>query len=358
VPPIPERAEVVVVGAGFAGAATAFYLARAGVSVVVLEREATLGHHASGRNAALCRQLADDDHLTQLCMRGAALLGDPPAGLRGSFLRPTGSLLVAERPARLEALAAAARRNQLVHQVVDRAAVLARWPRLAGVSMVGAVAVPSDGVIEIHRLLKGLIDGVRAGGGHVELGAAVERVRRDRRGALVVDCGRGAVTADCVVVAAGAWAGEVGARAGGAPLGFAVQQRHLFLTERVPNLDRAAPLVWFEGDGEFYARPEGDGLLVSGCDGLAAEPCDARMAPGAQAQLEGQLRRAAPWLGELPIARGWACLRTFSPDGRPVIGWDVAAPHLFWVAGLGGHGATSALAIGELAAAGLLARLR
>src|SRR5438105_2807201 len=48
------KADVVIVGAGFAGAATAWALARAGVrDLVVLEREAAPGAHASGRNAAL-----------------------------------------------------------------------------------------------------------------------------------------------------------------------------------------------------------------------------------------------------------------------------------------------------------------
>ncbi len=48
-----------------------------------------------------------------------------------------------------------------------------------------------------------------------------------------------------------------------------------------------------------------------------------------------------------------ACLRTFARDRKFVIGWDPLNPRLFWVAGLGGHGMTTGLAVGRLAA-GLL----
>ena len=50
-----------------------------------------------------------------------------------------------------------------------------------------------------------------------------------------------------------------------------------------------------------------------------------------------RLAVAAPAVAELGIARSWACLRTFAPDRRPVVGRDDAVPWLFWVAGLGGH---------------------
>jgi D-arginine dehydrogenase len=88
-----------------------------------------------------------------------------------------------------------------------------------------------------------------------------------------------------------------------------------------------------------------------------SEPCDARVAPAAGVLLGEKLRRIAPWLADLAVARSWACLRTFAADLRPVVGWDPAAPWLFWVAGLGGHGATACPAIGHMAALDLAARL-
>ena len=71
------------------------------------------------------------------------------------------------------------------------------------------------------------------------------------------------------------------------------------------------------------------------------------------AVLEGlftSLRELAPQLADRPITRYWTGLRTFAPDRRFVIGWDPWNPRLFWSAGLGGHGMTSGLAVGAVAA--------
>src|SRR5262245_26975018 len=95
-PSIPARSRVVVVGGGFAGAAAAYHLAQAGLKdVLILERENACGYHASGRNAGLCRQLTDDDVVTDMAVRAAEFLRRPPAGFsQAQVFRQTGSLLV------------------------------------------------------------------------------------------------------------------------------------------------------------------------------------------------------------------------------------------------------------------------
>ncbi|HEY0254399.1 MAG TPA: FAD-dependent oxidoreductase, partial [Kofleriaceae bacterium] len=64
---LPASANVVIIGGGFAGAATAWALNRLGIAdVIVLEREVQLGRYASGRSAGLGRQLTEDDETTAL----------------------------------------------------------------------------------------------------------------------------------------------------------------------------------------------------------------------------------------------------------------------------------------------------
>lgn len=352
---VPARARLVIVGGGFAGAATAYALARAGVpDVVVVEREPTCGYHASGRNAALCRQLTGDDAVTDYTIRGAAFLRDPPAGFSDRpLLRTTGSVLLRASSDGLRALAERAAARGLPHERMSMGALAAMWPRLSTVPAAGGVLFPTDGVIDIHALLTGYLAGARRGGVHIETGCAVVAVEAAAGGRLRVDTSAGAIDAGALVVAAGAWAAEVGALGGGRAE-LVPMHRHLFTTEPVADLDRGAPFVWHLDD-EFYVRPEGAGFLISGCDEKQAPPGDAVVAAGAADALAAKLDRVAPGLADLGVARAWACLRTFAPDRRLRIAWDEAAPRLFWVAGLGGHGATASAAIGEAAARAITA---
>lgn len=362
---MPARARVVIIGGGLAGMATAHALTGAGVDgVLVLEREATCGYHASGRNAALGRQLTEDDAVTALTTRGAAFLRQPPPGFSETQLwAQTGSVLLVDDAEALALLCARAERWELAHEPIDAGALAARWPVLAGVPTAGGVHFATDGVIDVHALLQGFQRGARSRGARVEVGCAVRGIQcvDARAGAWVVRTARGAVACDCVVIAAGAWAEELGRSAGGRPARYAPIKRHLFITEAVPDLARElaarAPFVWHIGAREFYVRPERTGYLLSGCDEAEVAPCDATPTPGAREALAEKLAPLAPRLAEIGIARGWACLRTFAPDRRPVIGWDADARGLFWVAGLGGHGATGSAAVGMRAADLMLERL-
>lgn len=351
-------AEVVIVGGGFAGAATAFELARAGMGdVLVLEREAVFGYHASGRNAALGRQITEVEGFTAHTVPGMRFARQPPPGFSEvPLVRPTGSILLCDDQAGVRALVARARAHEVPCEVLTEAGVIDRWPRLAGAASAGGVWFPTDGVLDVHALLAGYVAGARAGGARFELGCEVHGFREAADG-VVLETSGGRVAARVVVIAAGAWAGTLGAVASGRAERYAPIRRHLFVTEPVDELDPEAPFVWHVGRREFYVRPEGAGLLVSGCDELEVAPCDATTAQGAIEELAETLETTAPGLAELGVARAWACLRTFGPNGVPVIDWDPDTRWLFWVAGLGGHGATGSHSIGATAAARLLTRL-
>src|SRR5262249_40215690 len=83
---------------------------------------------------------------------------------------------------------------------------------------------------------------------------------------------------------------------------------------------------------------------------------DAMPAPGIEQHYHQHLNGRFTPLAELPSIRTWACLRTFTDDKRPLIGWDPQLPWLFWVAGLGGSGIGISAPVGELAANLLLER--
>jgi D-arginine dehydrogenase len=355
---LPARADVVIVGGGFAGAATAWALSRyGGLDIVLLEREEGFGYHASGRNAALGRQLVEDERFTELTVRGAAFLRAPPPDFgEESLWRPVGSMLLADTEAEVEALGRKAQARGVACERVPIEAVWERVPMLRGVAGAGGIYVPGDGVIDVHALLMGFLRGARRRGAHLALACEVVGVEAES-GRLRVITGQGEVSTRCVVAAGGAWAGQVAVMAGARDPALVPIRRHLFVTEPIAGLDPELPFVWHIGADEFYVRPEGSGLLLSACDEEATAPGQCATQPEALEALAEKLARAAPELASLGVARAWACQRTFAPSRRPIIDWDADVPGVFWVAGLGGHGATSSAAIGAEAAAAIAARL-
>jgi glycine/D-amino acid oxidase-like deaminating enzyme len=334
---LPASADVVIVGGGFAGAATAWALARRGVTdVVLLEREAMLGRYASGRSAGLGRQLAEDADTTALTVRGAQLLREMPA-----VWTPSGGVLSFDDAANADAYAARAARFEVAVEIGGRELVAARWPQLASLRAVRALVVPSDGTIDVAALLRTFTEGVR-----VALSAGVVSVEP---GPQVVTA-RGAIAAKVVVDAAGAWAGEL---TGGAPLRSF--KRHVFVLEA--EIGAATPWLWHLGAGEMYVRHDARGVLASPCDAAPCEPGHQDPDLVGEAHMRRLLDDAESSLATMPIMQRWACQRAYTDDRRMRLGRDADKPWLVWAAGLGGHGATAAPAVGEVAADAVIAAL-
>jgi len=111
--------------------------------------------------------------------------------------------------------------------------------------------------------------------------------------------------------------------------------------------------VWDIHHG-YYFRSEGEGYLASACDEDEHPRSAPVVDPERRDELAAKLVRHAPALAGFAVARSWACLRTFAPDRRFVIGAAPDARGYVYVAGLGGHGVTTSSVIGALGARAVL----
>jgi glycine/D-amino acid oxidase-like deaminating enzyme len=153
------------------------------------------------------------------------------------------------------------------------------------------------------------------------------------------------------VDAAGAAADPVAALAGLAPLRLVPRRRHLFHLGANPLVPHGSPAVW-DVDRGVYLRPEGTGVLASPCDEAPFPPGleEPKVVPTMRALLADKMQEAFPRYGRFVVRRIRAGLRTFAPDGRFVIGPDPRLKGFAWAAGLGGHGVSTAVAVGEVLA--------
>jgi glycine/D-amino acid oxidase-like deaminating enzyme len=346
----PDKTRVIIIGAGFAGAATAWALGQTNSGPgIIVEREPTPGVHASGRNAALMRVVETDPVMLTIALRSVARIRQLADG-DGELIRSTGSLTLAGRGnlPRLEAAHDALRQARVASELMPLRDARQRFAFLERMHFEAALWCPADGVVDIHALLMTYLEQAKAKHFDLHTGCGADRLLIEGSRVVGVAVGDAEVRADVVVDATGAWAGLLTRER--SPLPLQPLRRHLYVSGPLTYVRRNWPYVWLL-DGEAYLRAEGDGLLLSPCDETpwlpGAPPTDSTTAM----LLAEKLSRCAPGLADLTLRRSWACLRTFAPDRRPVIGPDPVLQGLYHVSGLGGSGMTASAAVGELAAA-------
>ena len=219
---MPGRADVVVVGGGIVGLATAHAVARTGRSVAVVEREPALARHQTGRNSNVIHSglyYAPGGHKARLAVAGCA---ETVAFCRAHDLphAVTGKLVVATEPAELPRLAELKRRgdaNGVESHERDAAGMRAHEPHVRGLR---ALFVPSTGVTDYRAVAEKIGELVQKEGGEIHLGRGVRRVVRRRRD-VVVRTDAGDLLGRQVVVCAGLRGDEL-ARASGAEPGVRI----------------------------------------------------------------------------------------------------------------------------------------
>jgi D-arginine dehydrogenase len=350
---IESRCEYLIVGAGFAGAATAYHLSRRGAeNIVVLEQEAVPGFHASGRNAAMLRQCVPDADLVGLTRDGANFIRNLPDDWSEPVqLKQNGSLLLGSGIgwAKLQRDAEAGRNAGIDVELWTPERARTYVPALEQAEFEGAVWCSSDGIVYIHALLFGYLKGAASKGVRVHYGQAVRAIHRLNHGSFEVLTDGASYTANVIVNGCGAWANRIAKMAGADELPLKPCRRHLFVSGPLPWVDKKWPFVW-DVTHDIYFRPEADGLLLCACDQQELPPGDPPVDATVQELLAEKIQRHMPALAEVNVSRSWAGFRTLTSDGRFVIGWDAECDGFFWVAGLGGHGMTTSSAVGELAA--------
>jgi glycine/D-amino acid oxidase-like deaminating enzyme len=330
--------EYLVVGAGIAGLSTAAHLVISGCNdLMVLDRERQIGFYSSSHNAAIGRQLTGTSEHTALAIEGRNSLAD--LGL----LESSGGLLLATDPKGLDGFADEACSFGIATNRYQGAPFADCWAA-------ETLEIPSDGVINLDGMLNWCAMAIREGGASILLDACVQDIQSSSEG-FDVKTTKGAIKAKVLINAAGGWAQHIGSMASGLSIAFRPLRRHLIWSAK--EYPQTRPWAWW-ADRPFYMRPESGGLLMSPLDeteiALPKPNCQPPTDPGVLEGMAETLREIAPGVAEFPINRLWCGLRTFSPDRKFVVGWDPINPRLFWTAGLGGHGMTTGLAVGRLAA--------
>lgn len=344
-----EKTDILVIGAGIAGASAAAELAAHG-RVLLLEQEPQPAYHTTGRSAALFTETYGNLPIRRLTSASRAFYEAPPDGFAdASLLTPRGTLFIA-REDQLAALDALTPEDPAagVHRV-DGAEAERLNPLLRPGYVAAALHEPGAEDIDVHGLHGGYLRLLRARGGELRTRAEVTALTREP-GHWRAETRDGPILAPIVVNAAGAWAEAVAALAGLPPLGLVPKRRTAFLLDPPEGIDPAGIPATIDAEETFYLKPDAGKLIGSPADETPSPPCDAQPEELDIAIGVDRIERAST-LKVRRIAHKWAGLRSFFPDKTPTVGFDPLAKGFFWLAGQGGYGIQTAPAMARTAAA-------
>jgi (S)-2-hydroxyglutarate dehydrogenase len=169
--------DLCVIGAGIVGLATAvkFRQAYPDAGILVIDKEADVGRHQTGHNSGVIHSgiyYAPGSFKAELCRKGVA----ETIGFCDAHAIPyqiCGKMLVATdaaEMARMDQLFERAKLNDVEAERLDAAELKRREPNITGL---GALFVPSTGIVDYKRICAAMADDIRGGGGEIELGCEV-----------------------------------------------------------------------------------------------------------------------------------------------------------------------------------------
>jgi len=336
--------DVLIVGGGIAGAATARELARAGIEALLIE-QATLNAGASGANAgSLHAQIPHPEFVSlgedwarayaptiALKQASLALWHELGAELSPDLEVATkGGLLVAAHAGQMRDIArkgAIERAAGLAVEMLSRTELLRLAPYLAE-DVVGGAVCPVEGKANPLRATPALARAAVAAGARIRQGVALLAIERRAGGGFIAQTSQGPVRAGRIVNAAGANAAAV-ARMLGVPLpleGFPIQVN---VTERAaPFMDH---LVYYASGRLSLKQAQNGTLLIGGGWPAARDAASGRLSLLPQS-VAGNLAVASavvPAIAPLRLVRSWPALVNGTADWKPVLGEVPGVPGFF-----------------------------
>ena len=356
-----HRHDVVVIGAGIVGAACCYYLARAGLKVVVIERGAVAaGTTGAGEGNILVsdKEPGPELELAQLSVRLWRQLDDELGP--DAELEPKGGLVVAAGPEerrQLDDFAAAQAAAGVKVRTVGHAGLRDLEPYLAD-GLAGGVLYPEDMQVQPMMAAALMLRAARDLGAELRLHEEVTAIETAAGRVAGVRTSTGGLSAGLVVNAAGTWAGELAARAG---LALPVLPRRGFIvvTEPLPRMIRhkvytadyvanvASGSAGLEISTVVEATASGTVLIGASRERVGFDRTSSMKIVGT---LAAQAVRLFPVLAGVRAIRFYRGFRPYCPDHLPVIGSDARLPGLLHACGHEGAGVGLAPATGHLIA--------
>ncbi|WP_431300240.1 NAD(P)/FAD-dependent oxidoreductase [Tabrizicola sp. BL-A-41-H6] len=336
------KTDVLVIGGGLAGTATAYYLAQAGADVLLVEAR-DLNTQASGANAGSIHLQLQHPEFVAYGPEWARNYGPTLRLLQASLemwqglsaelgvdldVRLTGGVLVATTEAQMRAIEAKAdieRGFGVPIDILDRTALRRLAPYLTE-DAIGGGFCPNEGKANPLKATPAYAAAARALGATLLTDTTVTGIEAVPGGYLVTTP-RGPIRAGRVVNAAGAAAADV-AMMLGLPIGLQGSPLQVTVTEPIAPL---IPHLVYSAAGKLSAKQALNGSCLIGGGWAAGRRTDGSLVIN-PANLTGNMARAAaviPALAQARAVRSWTAVVNGTKDWRPIIGEAPGLPGFY-----------------------------
>lgn len=345
-------ADIVIIGAGVIGCSSAYHLAKAGFTDIVVVEMDQVGAGTSSKSASmLTMQFGSDPLLARMAqysygryMQFEGELGSPIG------FRKTGWMAIAsgEDANHLRQNAENLQRLNIPTETLTPDEIKYRYPELNTDDLALGTWSPDDGPFDPHMIMWGYVKqatqlGVRLYQGECALGLCITNGR-----VTGVETVSGQIDTGIVVNAAGPWAAEVG-RWGKIGIPLANSTRTIVMTAPLPDIPANRPFVEDE-TAEWYFRPETGGGVLMGMGKTPAKSPEAVLdAPMVNRIIEYAIHRV-PALEKASLSTSWSGVRPMTVDGRPIFGRVPGLDGLLLNCGWDGMGIIQSPVAGQLLA--------
>lgn len=349
---VPSRASVVVIGGGVIGTSIAFHLAEAGVEDVVLMEKDEVGSGSTCRAAGGVRATFSNAANIAIGLRGLEVYSQFSQlfGQDADFQRD-GYLYLLSDQEMVDVFTESVALQQSLgvgSRMIDPEEAKRLSPLIETDGLLAATWSPNDGKCTPEAIVAGYAAAARRCGVKIVRNCAVTGIDARAGGGHEVVTPRGMISADRIVIAAGAWSRQIGDLIG-VDIPVTPYRRQIAFTEPIDGLPARMPSLTIDFPSALYFERERDGLLIGWAD-PAQEP-------GFQLKFEledwlmkvGEIAEVrVPVLVESGITGGWAGLYEVTPDSNQIIDRVRGRDDVFVAAGYSGHGFLMGPATGEI----------
>lgn len=336
---LPNRADVVIVGAGVNGTGIAYHLAKRGFTDVVVLEKSYLGYGASGRNGGGVRQQFSAEENIKLAIESRKMFEKLPDELDTDVKFKQGGYLVLafteEEIEQFKKNVSLQNRLGLDSQFISTEEAKEIVPELDVSKVKAATFCDTDGTIYPFPVVNGYARAAREMGVEIKEHTEVTDIKKEGREIKEVVTDKGTIKTDTVVNASGGWSSMI-ADMLDVNLPNKPFRHEIMVTE--PFKHFLDPMVISFHHGIYFSQTD-HGNVVGGIGNPDEKPgLNTRASFWFLREMSKTLVDFIPNFSGVNMIRQWAGFYDTTPDAQPILGEVPSVDRFFQVNGFSGHG--------------------